>query len=420
MKDIKSNKSYQEIYTKKYNIDEFNELLKNIELKNIKIIENQDKNDDKNKEEILFKNNIKKEAQNNKFKEINTLLDSLSTLLNKNSDYKTKYFDIITNFGLLSLDKKLECAQDNPRQKKMIIQSIYNENANYFRKYYIKIKKYLSIIQNNLDFDEDPKLNFMNKKNSEIKSEIRKVINDENEKLKPFLEKEVNKMFKNLTLTYTIDQIQQLYGKRDIISKNNKVLKYSEFNEIEASETIIYIVFKQLNDLLRQQNSVYVAQFIDILINELEEDYELFEVCNKNNEFESLDARFYNAYQLKIMTSDQSPYVKNYLKNREQSTGKSQDNELYVDLEGDIKISEEDSKLKNQLGEEKYDELKDKYIQDENNLDLQTIDIIKNEIKEEGDDAEEDLELITESDSGDYGVLSENDFETGEGFIEKE
>ena len=53
-------------------------------------------------------------------------------------------------------------------------------------------------------------------------------------------------------------------------------------------------------------------------------------------------------------------------------------------------------------------------------IDLQTIEIIKNEIKEEADDAEDDLELVTGSDSGDYGVLSENDFETGEGFIENE
>ena len=81
---------------------------------------------------------------------------------------------------------------------------------------------------------------------------------------------------------------------------------------------------------------------------------------------------------------------------------------------------EEDSKLKNKLTEEKYQELKDKYIQNENKIDLQTIEIIKNEIKEEADDAEDDLELVTGSDSGDYGVLSENDFETGEGFIENE
>ena len=317
------------------------------------------------------------------------------------------------------MDKKLE--NKNEKQKRNILNSVDNENADYFRKFYIKIKKYLSIIQHNLDFNDDPKLNIIEKKDSQIKNEIKTLIIEENSKLQPFLEKNVNKHFKNIELKYSIDEIQQLYGKSNILSKNNKVLKYSSFNESEASGTLMFIVFEQLNDMLSQtNNNIYIAQFIDVLMNELEEDFELFEICNMNNEFESLDARFYNAYQLKLMTSDESPYVKSYLKDREQTTGKSQDNELYVDLEGDIKISEEDSKLKNKLTEEKYQELKDKYIQNENKIDLQTIEIIKNEIKEEADDAEDDLELVTGSDSGDYGVLSENDFETGEGFIENE
>ena len=418
MKDIKTDKTYQEIYTKKYNIDDFNTLLKKIEEKNIKIIKH-DKNESKIKEEIEFQDKLKKEALNKKYVQINNLLKSLSNILSKNNNYIDKFINIINNFGVLSLDKKLE--NKNEKQKRNILNSVDNENADYFRKFYIKIKKYLSIIQHNLDFNDDPKLNIIEKKDSQIKNEIKTLIIEENSKLQPFLEKNVNKHFKNIELKYSIDEIQQLYGKSNILSKNNKVLKYSSFNESEASGTLMFIVFEQLNDMLNQtNNNIYIAQFIDVLMNELEEDFELFEICNMNNEFESLDARFYNAYQLKIMTSDESPYVKSYLKDREQTTGKSQDNELYVDLEGDIKISEEDSKLKNKLTEEKYQELKDKYIQNENKIDLQTIEIIKNEIKEEADDAEDDLELITESDSGDYGVLSENDFETGEGFIENE
>ena len=270
-----------------------------------------------------------------------------------------------------------------------------------------------------------------------------KIIEDKN-KLNDLLDKNISINFHNLELKYELKKINSIYGTRNKMDKDgSKVVSYSKFNTNDAAILVSYIVFEQLNlfyennydssnkIILYQKSSKnkYIAQFVNIIIQEIEEDYELFNICNKNNEFEHLDARFYNAYQLKIITSDEKVEIKDFMQLISDSRGVSSE-DTYTTIEDEIKASDEKKDLIESINDkDKFEKIKKEFVENnEEELDLITLKQIKDRIEEENEDIKDD-EFINDGelknkdilDTGsEYGSLAEFDFETGEGFAESE
>jgi len=439
LKDIKSGKSYQEIISKEYSIDELNLLLKSIEQNNMKFLNNVTNEDNKFDEEFI--NTLKKESINGLGIQINLLISNLVNINGKSKEYENKLFQIIDNQFSFDFDDNNMTIKDKIRKTN----SINNQKLDYYKKIYNKISKYLSIIKNMHEFDNDKKLNIIEEPSK--RSEMKASIIEENNKFNNLKNPEISKKFENIEMKYDIQKINSIFGKSNITSKDgNKVLKYSNFNNNDAAILMSYIIFEQLNLLFetdeeyvnkivlyqKTTKNKYIAQFIEIIFNEMEEDYELFNICNKNNEFEHLDARFYNAYQLKIITSDQKYEIKDFLKTVSESRGVSTD-KTYSTLEDEQKVSEEKKDILDSIKDEKkFKKIKQEIIDnDEEELDLITLKQIKQQIDDENENEKEveidgfinDGELKNKNilDTGsEYGSLAEFDFETGEGFPDAE
>jgi hypothetical protein len=240
---------------------------------------------------------------------------------------------------------------------------------------------------------------------------------------------EISNKFKKIEMKYELNKINSIYGIRNTNNKDgNKTIKYSNFTTSDASILIEYIVYEQLNLLFEHTSdsinemklaektvkNKYVAQFIDIIFNEINEDYELFDICNKNNEFEHLDARFYNAYQLKIITSDEKYEIKDFLKTIADSRGESLDS-TYNTLEDDIKILNEKKDIEDSINDkEKFDKIKQEFVENiDDDIDLLTLKQIKDRIDYEDGENEENEE------NEDFEIDDEN-FEIDDEFFESE
>ena len=439
IKDVKTGKSLDDIENEDYTIDELNDLLKSIEQNNIKFNDSENiKNKGKMEEDKL--NKLKKESINGLKIQMSLLVSNLVFILGKSKDYETKLYNLLMSIKRHSINHMNNNSIKNKINEE---NSMNNNRLNYYKKLYQKISKYLSIIKNRFEFDKDKKINIIN--NPRQKTEMKSEIILENSKLDSLLIEEISSKFVNINLKYNLNEINSIFGQRNVLDKDgNKTIKYSDFTTTDSANLMEYIVYEQLNLLFDGKDSdedlrtvdkstknKYIAQFINIILDEMEEEYELFDICNKNNEFEHLDARFYNAYQLKIITSDQKYEIKDFTQKISESTGVSLDNE-YNTLEDELKISEEKKNIEDSIVDiEKFDEMKQEYLQSgENNEDLDLIALkhIKDRIDDENEViVDEDFNsdgTIKNKDivdmGSDYGGLNEFDFETGDGFPEAE
>ena len=436
MKDIKTGKYLDEIENNEYSIDELNDLLKSIEQNNLTFF---NKSNDKEEFDEEFIDKMKKESISGLNIQVNLLITNLVNLLGKTKEYENRLLFIINNMFEFEYDDN----NTTPKQRINKNNSVNNMKLDYYKKLYIKISKYLSIVKNRFEYDYDKKkLNIINEPTK--RSEMRSQIITENNKLASLLEPEISTKFIDIEMKYEINKINSLNGKSNKTNKNGtKILETSNFNNQEAAILMSYLIFEQLNlffennyDSLnkivlypKSSKNKYIAQFINIIMEEIDEDYELFNVCNKNDEFEHLDARFYNAYQLKIITSDQKVEIKDFLNTVSESRGISSDKE-YNTLEDEIKISEERKNIEDSIvDQEKFEKIKSEYVENKDEeLDLITIKQIKERIDEENEAIKEegfinDGELKNKNilDTGsEYGSLAEFDFETGEGFPDSE
>jgi len=419
IKDVKTGKSLDEIEKEEYTIDELNDLLKSIEQNNLKFIKNinRDKKDINNEEKFddEFINKLKKDSINGIKIQINLLVSNLVNMLGKNKDYENKLYNIIANIK----NHVINTDSNNTIKERINEENAMNNNKlSYYKKIYQKISKYLSIVKNSFEFDRERNLMVVDNPNK--KSEMMAKIIDENTKLDTLLLPEISKNFKKIEMKYELNKINSIYGIRNTNNKEgNKTIKYSNFTPKDASILIEYIVYEQLNLLFEHANdsangmklaektvkNKYVAQFIDIIFDEINEEYELFDICNKNNEFEHLDARFYNAYQLKIITSDEKYEIKDFLKTIADSRGESLDSS-YNTLEDDIKISNEKKDIEDSINDkEKFDKIKQDFVENINDdIDLLTLKQIKDRIDyEDGENEEnEDFEIDDENFEIDY------------------
>ena len=440
-KDVKSGKYLDEIEKQEYSIDELNNLLKSVEQNNMRFINEISVNNKKLDELMTFEpefiEKLKKESINGLGVQINLLVQNLTSILGKTKEYENRIIQIINNLFQFEVQ-----SNQNVKSRLNELNSINNQQLDFYKKMYQKISKYLSIIKNSHEFDLEKKFELIDEPIK--KSEMRTQIIEENNKLELLLNKDVAIYFKNLNMKYPISKINTLFGKRNIMNKDgNKIIKESNFNNNDAAILMSYFVFEQLNSFFDGYNSEsikikifdksnknkYVAQFINIIIEELEEYYQLFNICNKNNEFEHFEARLFNAYQVKILTSDQSVDIREFMQTVANSRGVQSETQ-YSTLEDEIKISDEKKDLLDLIKDKSsFEKLKQEYVENnDEELDLLTIKQIKERIDEEEKVIEED-DFISDGsqkssevlDSGsEYGALSDYDFETGEGFPDSE
>ena len=424
-KDIKSGKTIEEIKNNDYTIEEMNELLKAIELNNMRLIK---KNEYTPLFDIETKKELKTKALNGIYIQQNILIQNIKNILNKNSDYEEKYKFMFSHFESLDLDNKSE--NKSTKEKLQINNEIYNKKLEYFKKVYLKLSRYISTIQNNFEFDKDKKLNVI--VNSTKRNEMKILINEENSKLDKFLEPSIIEDFRKIKLSYSVQEINSILGRNNIYSVNqNKILKYSDFTNENAYQVVMYILFEQMNKLfqskkneseqivlaLKNKYNIIIAQFLDIILKEFQEDYELFNTCNRFNEFEHLDAQFYNAYQLTIMTSDESMQMKDYLKQRSENIGISNDKQ-YIDSDVEQQSYDKRKSVIDSIDENNplYKKIQEEYGQIDENTDLSTLEEIQEKMKEElGEDEPENI-IEYEGDDvidagSEYGSLSKFEFD---------
>ena len=153
--DIKSGLTKQEIENKNYSIEELNNLLDIIQMKNLKYYV--PKEIEKLPKDILDK--LKKNSLDFINIHINILLNNISKLLNKDKDFINEFSNIIKNYGIFNIDKKLKNLDRIDKIKTK--NNMFKEKLDYFKKFYInRLKKYVSMIKNNYNIiGEDKKLN---------------------------------------------------------------------------------------------------------------------------------------------------------------------------------------------------------------------------------------------------------------------
>ena len=302
--DIKSHKTRDEILSKKYDIKEYHKLLREIEKHNTKIY--------KKVNDIIFQkdqlDDLKKDSTLRLDKDIRNMVNNVAIVLNKDKDFIQKYVDLFRNFGIFNYLKNYELNTDKDKIKYRELQN--KLKLDYVKKFYItKLKKYLSIIKNNENKTElNIDLNFIQSK--DIAKEIQNDIYKENSKLFPFLNEDVRKYFLDLELDYTNQEINSINGIDNIYDSNyDKIKIYSDFNFNDASNVMLYMLVKQLSNFIYCNNNNinnyesksnnnfdneevlnvdvknikcrYICNFILLLFEELDNDNDLFNLCEK-------------------------------------------------------------------------------------------------------------------------------------------
>ena len=276
--DFKSGLSKRDILSRNYTIDEYKKLLKDIEKHNIKYFSSS--------EEIFFTkseiNEMKKTSYDKLDKEINTLVNNISTVLNKDSKFKEKYTNLIRNFGIFNIENEMESM--SLKEKIKYRENLNARKMNYIKKFYIsKLKKYLSIIKNykspldiGITFVEDDK----------IALEIQKDIYIENKRLEPFFNESIRKYFLDLDTKYSNNEINSIIGIENIYDSTYESIKeYSDFNFNDAANLLLYILISELNSFVycKSKNNSnkckYICYFILILLEDLDNDNEIFNIC---------------------------------------------------------------------------------------------------------------------------------------------
>ena len=418
--DIKTGKKRSDIINKKYSIEKYNELLKAIEGKNIKIV--------KPPRDLVFDketlNDLKNTSNNDLNNQIKILMNNMTIALGKDNEFKNTYSELFKNFGNFYKKKdKIEEVDPNiyidKEQQKILKKKIIlkNENElnniklNYVKTFYIdKLKKYLSKIQNYQKGQDDDDLEEKLKKIIDDDSalhDIQKEIYNNDLKLTDFFKDNMKLFFDKLELTYTNKQIDYIRGVDHIYDKEYKdIIKFSDFTSIDAYNSMLYIFVKQLNDFILcdiktdkiildedlkdktkyklSNKCTAISRFILVLFEEIKNDVE-YNSCDTSQIDNSQIHDIVN-YKIKIYTKKDkvdflSSIIQGKLEGKLSSTqiGELAEQQDIADAEVSLELDDKDEresigmKLKQRLGRDASDdeitEYKDKHDQSNHQAD---------------------------------------------------
>ena len=282
--------------------------------------------------------------------------------------------------------------------------------------------------------------------NPDFRLEIQSFIYDENQKFEVFYEESIRRYFLDCDIKYSSSEINSIFGVQEIYNFDySEIIKYSNFNNNDAANVMLYLLIKEMNDLfiynkkdedkaiyyidIKNKKNTHIANFVLLLLNELKEDFDQFELCNQNNEIQNSIYQDLFEYKMRIIAKNDSYELSKYLSDRSKSTGIDLDKKPYE--QSDQSTDEFTDQINKQ---DKLDKINDKvisdyrkkygedpdddYISESRDRLLEDVDGI-----EDGEDPDIDGELKNPDlmDQGaEYGGLSEFDFETGEGFVYNE
>ena len=449
--DIKSGKTKSEIMSKIYTINEYVELLKNIQTHNTKIY--------KPYTNISFEksrlNELKKESMSKVDSEINNLVKNVASILNKDKNFIMKYVDLLRNFGIFN--KNID-NMNSSKEKIKRDELMYKNKLNYIKNFFItKLRKYLSIIKNDRKkIDNNIQIDFIGK--DPILNDMQQVIYDENKKLSYFLNDEIRKDFLDLTIDFTTNEINSINAKDNIYdSKYEKIKVYSDFNFNDASNVMLHILLSQLNKFIMCKtdnfknvdldenifNSTeifskdaknikckHICEFIMVLFEDLDADYEMFEICKDGSEaIKNSLIHDIIEYKSKIQYSDiDDDYFTGMMKSKLSkpiSAINYLDEKIEMEENNDEATGDADYMEKmEQIMEKGKKDLFDKFGYEPTNDQLETYkeDYLNSKHDDEMYEEEAyDLDSTAKGqevlDQGaDYGGFNDYDFETGEGF----
>jgi hypothetical protein len=384
----------------------------------------------KETQKVIFKKDeldkLKKNSINKLDVEINNLIKNMASILNKDKAFILKYVDLIRNFGIFDKTNKIQMTEKDKIKNR---DYILKKKLDYIKKFYVtKFKKYLSIIKNGRNkSDNDVHITF---NDSDAGLEIQSSVYKDNVKLDSFLFDNVRQYFIDLEVEYTNEQINSIYGMDNIYnSEYDKIKVYSDFNFNDASNVVLHMLISQLNNfILCKSNSPnkemackYICDYIMVLLEELDEDNELFNLSDKCVEGmkNSLIYDIIN-YKSKMYFKEEGTYFDKMMK-------------IQMGIR-DKAISEEDEEENIDSQDERYKteyiiekgkkELSTKYgiSPTEDQLETYKSDYIEN-MQDEIEFEEEVYDLnggpkgkeVLDQGSG-YGELNEYDFEDGDGF----
>ena len=447
--DIKSGLTKEEILSKEYTIEEYQNLLRNIEKHNTKYY-----NDDK-KVYITGSelNKLKKDANLYLDKELNQLVRNVANVLNKDKDFIQKYVDILRNFGIFENSMNFNINSDKEKIKKREL--LNKKRLDYLKKFYItKFKKYLSIIKNgNNKTNIDINLTFIG--SDDIELELQNDIYNENKKLFPFLTEDVRQYFLNIIPEYSNEIINSINGIDNIYNSSYEKIKvYSDFNFNDACNVLLHIILSQFNNLILCSSDLdsnsnenvdintksiyasnlsntkckYICLFILLLFEDLDADIELFVNCIDGvNRLKNSLIHDQIDYKSKMYFKEDNDYISKMIKNSfytksmiiNELEESIEDNAVIEDIESKY---EENSEYIINKGKEYYMK-KYGYLPTDDQLETYKSEYLENQ-HEDKMIGEEVYDLIDSTPKGedvidqgaDYGGFNEYDFEDGDGF----
>jgi hypothetical protein len=256
----------------------------------------------------------------------------------------------------------------------------------------------------------------------------------------PFLNKEIQKYFLDLDLTYNNKEVNSIIGKDNLYNFNfEKVIVYSNFTFFDASNVLLYIIVSNLNDWILKSGkessinikSKYISEFILFLLDNIEEDDNTFIFCkDATQKFRnSMIHDIINKKAKDITIEDDDDYLIKNMKNKISKTSNfANELEEFLDLEQqDVqKKIDNDNKIEFILEKGKKELTAELGIEPTN----EQLENYKNnylESMQEQEDNYENNELndllmggprgadVLDQGAG-YGELNEYDFEDGNGF----
>jgi len=265
-----------DIAKKEYTAEEEAELLKLIIQKTAKKIifggTKEDENRIRERDVELVDNfdfeKMKTESEKNLNREIAAFAEKMGKLLNKNKEFVVYLKEKLENIGVenrvlnlermrLELDPTVQSYQFIQFENERNRMKIYNLKK-YINQYF---RRYLSMIQHK--FDPTEHIRRLEDMEEQTSKEIQKYIYEREHFIKKYMTKRDNEIFKGIQFDIPVKIIQNITADTDKWDQSfSKIDKIVNFNLKNLSNSLIYILVKNLSSFIANDSETIIAQFI--------------------------------------------------------------------------------------------------------------------------------------------------------------
>jgi len=211
---------------------------------------------------------MKVESEKSLNKEIGLFSEKMAKLLNKNKEFVVYLREKLENFGLENKILNLERMRlefDPTMQNIDFIK--FENNRNRMKIYNLKkyinqyFRRYLSMIQNK--FDPTEHIRRLEDIEEAQSKDIQRYIYEREHFMKKYMTKRDNEIFKALRFDMPAKVIQNITADTDKWNSSySKIEKIVNFNLIHLSNSLMYILIKNLSNFIANDSATIIAQFI--------------------------------------------------------------------------------------------------------------------------------------------------------------